>query len=426
MKRELFPFLLFAAAQLCGQPAGYKIEFEKDVRPVLESKCFGCHGPEKQLSGLRLDRRQLALRGGDYGKVILPGDSAGSKLIHRLVSSNEGLQMPPTGPLDPSEISILRAWIDQGADFGVARPPNRAPRKPEPAGLRPLLEAIAADDLGALGRSLRADPSLAGAADGAGSTALMHAAGRGSLAAMNTLLEAGAPVEAKNRRGATALFWALGELEKVALLVSRKASAVAKTNQGRTPLHNAVRLNSGAGTVPLLLAKGADVNARDAAGVTPLYLAAMEGRLESVRLLLAAGARPNDAALTGVTPLMQAAQSGCAECVRLLIERGADAKAVTRKNGSALERAAYRGHLETVKLLLAKGAPVNLMDADGYTPLKFAAYSELAGPEVVRLLLASGADPKAGGEETALHLAMQKGETEVTRILRQAVKTAGN
>ena len=70
-----------------------------------------------QQSGLRLDLRQPALRGGDYGPVIVPGNSAESKLILRLVNGDGGLQMPPTGALADEEIGILRAWIDQGPDF---------------------------------------------------------------------------------------------------------------------------------------------------------------------------------------------------------------------------------------------------------------------------------------------------------------------
>jgi hypothetical protein len=96
-----------------------KIDFERDVQPLLSQKCYGCHGGEVQQSGLRLDKRQNALRGGDYGPVINPGNSATSKLILRLVNGDGGLQMPPTGALSDEEIGMLRAWIDQGADFRI-------------------------------------------------------------------------------------------------------------------------------------------------------------------------------------------------------------------------------------------------------------------------------------------------------------------
>ena len=80
-----------------GTPAP-AIDYERDVRPIL-TQCFACHGPRKAQSGLRLDLRQNALRGGDYGVVIVPGRSADSKLIKRLTGSTLGIQMPPTGPL---------------------------------------------------------------------------------------------------------------------------------------------------------------------------------------------------------------------------------------------------------------------------------------------------------------------------------------
>src|SRR3954447_21527938 len=104
---------LFAEVQL-PRPAAVKIDFEKHVKPLLAQKCYACHGEDVQQSGLRLDKRQNALRGGDYGPVISPGNSVQSKLIRRLVNGDGGLQMPPTGPLSDEEIGILRAWIDQG------------------------------------------------------------------------------------------------------------------------------------------------------------------------------------------------------------------------------------------------------------------------------------------------------------------------
>src|SRR6185436_9980878 len=66
------------------------VNYEQHVRPILATRCFGCHGPRQQQSGLRLDLRQNALRGGDYGVVIVPGSAAESKLIQRLMGSDAG------------------------------------------------------------------------------------------------------------------------------------------------------------------------------------------------------------------------------------------------------------------------------------------------------------------------------------------------
>ena len=93
-----------------------RIDFLRDVRPIFERHCFRCHGPEKQQSNYRLDRRSIALKGGDYSSSpIVPGKSDQSPLIEYL-SGNGDLTMPPEGErLSAGEIATLRAWIDQGA-----------------------------------------------------------------------------------------------------------------------------------------------------------------------------------------------------------------------------------------------------------------------------------------------------------------------
>ena len=97
-----------------------KVEFA-EIEPILRKNCFSCHGPEEQESGLRLDLKKRALEGGDSGVVIKPGKSADSRLV-LLVSGldKETGSMPPEGkgkPLAPAEIGLIRAWIDQGANW---------------------------------------------------------------------------------------------------------------------------------------------------------------------------------------------------------------------------------------------------------------------------------------------------------------------
>ena len=96
-----------------------KVDFSRDIEPLFAKRCQLCHGPQQQMSGLRLDQKEAALKGGTSGKDILPGNSAGSRLI-RLVSGVETKVMPPMGAhLTPAEIGLLRAWIDQGAVWPV-------------------------------------------------------------------------------------------------------------------------------------------------------------------------------------------------------------------------------------------------------------------------------------------------------------------
>ncbi len=98
-----------------------KIEFARDIQPLLVERCQLCHGARQQMSGLRLDQKQSALR------VIQPGNSAESRLI-RMVSGLEKKVMPPMGArLTAAEIGLLRAWIDQGVDWPEAPAVPAAP-----------------------------------------------------------------------------------------------------------------------------------------------------------------------------------------------------------------------------------------------------------------------------------------------------------
>lgn len=103
---------------VCAAAVNAEVDFMKDVQPVLRSRCYGCHGPALQTSGLRLDVGAAALKGGYGGPSIKPGDSAGSALIQR-VSAEKGVPvMPPAGKrLTPEEIKVLRQWIDEGAKY---------------------------------------------------------------------------------------------------------------------------------------------------------------------------------------------------------------------------------------------------------------------------------------------------------------------
>ena len=92
------------------------VDFRSAIRPLLAQRCHACHGEAVAMNGLRLDRKADALAGGHSGPAILPGDSANSRLIHMVAGYRVKVLMPPAGqPLDPAEVGLLRAWIDQGA-----------------------------------------------------------------------------------------------------------------------------------------------------------------------------------------------------------------------------------------------------------------------------------------------------------------------
>jgi mono/diheme cytochrome c family protein len=93
-----------------------KVDFERDVQPILQQRCIGCHGPTQQMGGFRLDGRRAALAGA-VRPVIIPGSSESSRLYRRIIGPEFGTQMPPTGPLSQQEIDTLKTWIDQGAEW---------------------------------------------------------------------------------------------------------------------------------------------------------------------------------------------------------------------------------------------------------------------------------------------------------------------
>ena len=95
-----------------------EISFADDVRPIFQDHCVNCHGPEKSKSNYRLDSRSSALEGGEIGGSIVPGDSAASPLVQYVSGQTPELLMPAEGPpLSPEEVGVLRAWIDQGANW---------------------------------------------------------------------------------------------------------------------------------------------------------------------------------------------------------------------------------------------------------------------------------------------------------------------
>lgn len=105
-------------AQELPSAAERKVDYRSEVRPLFEKHCYGCHGPARQINGLRLDRKADALRGGDSGPAIVPGESARSRLIRLVAGYRVKVVMPPEGErLSPEQIGLLRAWIDQGAEW---------------------------------------------------------------------------------------------------------------------------------------------------------------------------------------------------------------------------------------------------------------------------------------------------------------------
>ena len=98
------------------------VTYEKDIKPIFDKSCIKCHGPIKPKGKLRLDSLVAVLKGGQDGKVVEPGNSADSMLVHNVAHiGDEDDYMPPPDnkdkipPLTKAQIGLIRAWIDQGA-----------------------------------------------------------------------------------------------------------------------------------------------------------------------------------------------------------------------------------------------------------------------------------------------------------------------
>ncbi|HEV3165231.1 MAG TPA: DUF1553 domain-containing protein [Isosphaeraceae bacterium] len=126
---------LLAGSALAGPPQA-QVDYSREIRPILAKNCFACHGgDEKQRQkGLRLDRRDVAVQElADGAKAIVPGAPEDSDLYFRITEEDDTLRMPPKkagAPLKPTEIDLIRRWIEQGAPYSehwafippVARP----------------------------------------------------------------------------------------------------------------------------------------------------------------------------------------------------------------------------------------------------------------------------------------------------------------
>jgi ankyrin repeat protein len=176
----------------------------------------------------------------------------------------------------------------------------------------------------------------------AAKTDVADAAMRGDKAAIKTLLEKGANVNAAQSDGATAVHWAVdrGDIEMLRMLTAAGANVKVANRNGSTPLWLAATTGDAA-IIRALLDGGADANEALPLGRTPLMLASRTGAVEAMRVLIDRGANLNAKDTErGTTPLMWAADQGHAAAVKLLIERGADlnarSAAAARGRGPAL------------------------------------------------------------------------------------------
>jgi ankyrin repeat protein len=410
---------LYAERARTQSPA--KVDFARDVQPILRQSCVGCHGPTQQMAGFRLDRRRDAMRGGTIA-VIGPGNSDGSRLYQRLIGSEFGGQMPPTGALSADKVAIIKAWIDQGAEWPDALAGDQPPAPADPDASR-LIAAVRQGDRAAFAVTLKGNPAASQKKGAGGVTPLMAAALDGDVTAVAQLLDSGADPNATNEAGATALMWAVSDPKKTQLLLAHGANPNTTSLDGRTPLIIAAGFRGSQAAAQMLLDVHADPNATATDGTTPLSQAAYVNDPALFERLIAGGASLEKA---GPNALYLAIQFGCARCAEVLLRPGALPPAALSLAATFLGPPGGDG--TAIKSLVEHGADPQTKDGGGRTLLMLAAASDLQPAEAVQLLLSRGVDVNATGPkgETALMYARQRGAASVIDLLvKSGAKDAG-
>src|SRR5438445_2705197 len=118
MTRRLWTFLCFVSLAAAPLPARAqaKLNFSRDIHPILSNNCFPCHGPDEKA---RKGKLRLDTKDGAFEKVVVPGKPEASTLVQRITSADPQEAMPPAKSgkkLTPREVEVLTRWVKEGAN----------------------------------------------------------------------------------------------------------------------------------------------------------------------------------------------------------------------------------------------------------------------------------------------------------------------
>lgn len=218
--------------------------------------------------------------------------------------------------------------------------------------------------------------------------------------------------------GNTALHYAADwKLSKAtSWLIQKGAKVNARNANGQTPLFNASKSNA-VNTITVLLNKGADINTRDTLGSTPLHAAVRWNATKAADKLISLGLDPNTQNVAGKTPLAEAAVEGNIEMASLLLSKGASPNIYDSNGRTALVDAIKGNQSEMTTLLLSKGANPQIQDMNGRTPYHEAA--EIGNIEIIKTLRKARSNPLSRDKEgnTPLSIAFKKDTAVINAVL---------
>jgi ankyrin repeat protein len=212
-----------------------------------------------------------------------------------------------------------------------------------------------------------------------------------SVAALQTLIDAGCDLQACDRQGDSLAHHAAHNSNEAAItaLIAAGATLNALKGMAIAPIHVAAE-NSNDAVIRALIAAGVDLNVVDVYDNCPCYLACRNANHKVLQQLLAAGATLRPARSDGVSPCHEAARNHNLDVMKLLIERGVDVNARNQDEVAPLHEAAHLGSAAMVALLHEAGAAVDVVDSSQETVCHCAARN--TDPGVMRALIAAGAD----------------------------------